>query len=303
MQRALQLARNGEGRVSPNPMVGAVIVARGRIIGEGFHANYGGPHAEVNAVHSVADSDRHLLKEATMYVTLEPCAHYGKTPPCANLIVECGIPEVVIATTDPNPLVAGKGTAILENAGIKTHTGLLEAESRELNKRFFHAQTSPYPRILLKWAQSADGYMARIGEDGTPVGVKFSNPLSTVWMHRERANIDAILVGSHTANIDKPRLDVREWGGKNPRKIIADSSIPLREMLEKLRKDNVTSLMVEGGPTLLQSFINEGFYDEIRVEISPVKLGKGLKAPMIPPDMSLADSSECRQNIILTYRR
>ena len=302
MRRALQLARNGEGRVSPNPMVGAVIVYNDRIIGEGFHANYGEAHAEVNAINSVKLEDRELLKDSTIYVTLEPCAHFGKTPPCANLIVKTGIPRVVIGSTDPNPKVAGKGIRILEDAGIEVVKGIMAKECNELNKRFLKAHTCDRPRIILKWAQSTDGFMAGKDNDGNSVPVKFSSPLSSVWMHRERANTDAILIGANTERIDKPQLNVRYWGGNSPKKLVAEGNIDVREYCRNLRKDGITSLMVEGGPKLLESFIKNGLYDEIRVETSPLILGKGLKAPAIPEDLTLINSEKIRDNIISTYR-
>ena len=303
MRRALQLARNGEGRVSPNPMVGAVIIHGTRIIGEGFHANYGGKHAEVNAIESVRPEDRHLLKDSQMYVTLEPCSHYGKTPPCANLLVKTGIPQVVIGTLDPNKLVAGRGVKILRDAGIEVSVGVLEKECQELNKRFMKAHSSDRPWIILKWAQSADGYIAAIGEDGLPQGVKFSTPVSSIWMHRERANVDAILVGENTEKLDNPQLTVRLWGGNSPRKYVATGRIDCKKFVEDLRKDGVTSLMVEGGAGILHSFINEGLYDEIRIETSPIKLCSGLKAPSIPDNMELATLEVTGDNIIEIFRR
>ena len=303
MRRALQLARNGEGRVSPNPMVGAVIVYNDRIIGEGFHALYGGPHAEVNAINSVKDEDKKFLKDSTIYVTLEPCAHYGKTPPCANLIVNTGIPNVVIGSLDPNPLVAGKGVKILEEAGVKVKTGVLKQESYELNKRFMKAHSGNMPWVILKWAQSADGFMASIDKNGNPSPVKFSTPLSAVWMHRQRANVDAILVGANTEKIDHPSLNVRLWGGNSPRKFVAVDKIDIRDFCQNLRENGVTSLMVEGGSRLLKSFIDEGIYDEIRVETSPLLLKEGLKAPVLPTDLELVATEKCRSNIISTFKK
>lgn len=302
MERALLLARNGEGRVSPNPMVGAVIVYDGKIIGEGYHAFYGGPHAEVNAINSVAEKDRELLRDSTMYVTLEPCSHHGKTPPCADLLVKTGIPRVVVATTDPNPMVAGKGCKILTDAGIEVTIGMLENESRELNRRFFKAHTSSLPWIILKWAQSSDGFIAKTDDKGNLEPVKFSNPLSSVLMHRERANVDAIMVGSNTMAIDNPRLDVRLWGGNSPRRVYPDSGKTLFSQLESLRKDGITSLMVEGGAKLLKSFIEEGLYDEIRVETSPDLIQSGLKAPDIPDNVYPVAQQICRNNIITRYK-
>lgn len=293
MRRALQLAGNGEGRVSPNPMVGAVIVHGTRIIGEGYHAFFGGPHAEVNAINSVRESDRHLLKDSTMYVTLEPCAHHGKTPPCANLIVETGIPRVVIGSPDPNPKVAGKGVKILRKAGVEVTEGMMRKECDDLNRRFLFAQLNQRPYIQLKWAQSADGYI-----DGA-----FSTPLSKVWMHRERCAADAIMVGGNTERMEQPLLTNRLWGGNSPQKFVAHFHTDLRQQLEDMRKAGINSLMVEGGAMLLEYFIKQGLYDEIRREISPDKLGSGIKAPVLPKDIVLSKAIYCRKNLIEVYLR
>lgn len=303
MRRALQLACNGEGRVSPNPMVGAVIVADNRIIGEGFHAFYGGPHAEVNAVRSVKPEDRDLLGKSTIYVTLEPCAHHGKTPPCADLIVKEGIPRVVIGSLDPNPLVAGKGVKILENAGISVTTGVLEEECKYLNRRFMTAQVSDRPWIILKWAQSSDGYLAALDDNGNPKSVTFSNEVSKVWMHRERANIDVIMVGGNTQRIENPKLTNRFWGGNSPQKMVMHNDKDLVDTLRQMRCDGVSSLMVEGGAGLLNSFIDSNLYDEIRVETSPILLEKGLKAPSLPQNIYLIDSFKSGGNLICRYGR
>lgn len=303
MKRALQLACGGEGRTAPNPMVGAVVVADGRIIGEGYHRTYGGPHAEVNAISSVSPKDRHLLKESTIYVTLEPCSHYGKTPPCARLIIETGIPHVVIGASDPNPLVAGRGVRMLREAGIEVREGILEKECWELNRRFMTAFSLPRPWVQLKWAQSADGFMASVDGDGNGVPVRFSTPLSSVWMHRQRALVEAIAVGRHTLEIDKPRLDLRFWEGKSPRRIIPQSKEPLHKLLARLRAEGITSIMVEGGPTLLESFIREDLFDEIRVETAPFVLGSGLRAPAIPFGLEVASREICRDNLINVFRR
>ena len=302
MHRALSLARKGEGNVSPNPMVGAVIVCGDRIIGEGFHRCYGEPHAEVNAINSVKEEDRPLLKEATMYVTLEPCSHFGKTPPCADLVVKTGIPRVVIGSKDPNPKVAGKGKKILKEAGVEVVSGILEKECKDLNRRFMKAHTDARPWIILKWAQSADGYMAGKDNGGNLCSTSFSSPLSKVWMHRERGSVDAIMIGTNTEKIDRPRLDVRSWTAHSPIKIIADSHKDLKEYLEQIRREGITSLMVEGGPTLLESFLSRNLFDEIRVETSPIFLEKGIKAPDIPNDIKLMDSFKCRDNEIRIFR-
>ncbi len=303
MKRALQLAGGGEGRVAPNPLVGAVIVAEGRIIGEGFHRTFGGPHAEVNAIRSVREADRRLLRDSTIYVTLEPCSHYGKTPPCAKLIVETGIPRVVVGAPDPNPLVAGRGIRMLRDAGIEVTENVLLKECLEINRRFMTAQTQKRPWILLKWAQSADGFMAALDKDGNPEPVRFSSPLSSVWMHRERASVEAIMVGANTQRIDAPRLDVRFWGGKNPLVIPCGKDMDCTALVEDLHKKGIDSLMVEGGPTLLKSFIKSGLFDEIRIETAPISLGCGLKAPRLPEELSLVSVSTCRQNQIEVFRR
>lgn len=303
MRRALQLARNGEGRVSPNPMVGAVIVHRDRIIGEGFHSFYGGPHAEVNAIRSVRPEDRALLKDSTIYVTLEPCAHHGKTPPCANLIVETGIPRVVVGAPDPNPLVAGKGIQILKEAGVEVTQNILLQECKDINRIFMKAQNSAIPWITVKWAQSSDGFLAAFNESGEPVPVKFSTPVSSVWMHRERSRHDAIMVGGNTERIDHPRLDVRLWGGNSPKKFVAHYSQPLIPMLEKMRSEGITSLLVEGGTGLLRYFISLNLWDEIRVETSPLQLGDGLKAPSVPSDAVLMEAYFSQGNLIRHYKR
>lgn len=280
MKRALQLARLGEGLVSPNPMVGAVIVAEdGKIIGEGYHHRYGGPHAEVCAVNSVKDTDRHLLKDSTIYVTLEPCSHYGKTPPCSKLIIDTGIPRVVVGSSDPFPEVSGRGIKMLRDSGVEVVENVLREECDALNVRFLTAHRLGRPWIQLKWAQSADGFMAAIDKDGRPYPVQFSTPVSSVWMHRRRSMVDAIMVGKNTLEIDKPRLDCRHWPGHAPRRV--EPRHDLENQMHELYKEGVTSLMVEGGPTLLQSFIDLGLYDDVRIEIAEKKLGAGLKAPNI----------------------
>lgn len=307
MRRALQLASYGWGRTSPNPMVGAVIVsADGRVIGEGWHRRYGGPHAEVQAFANVSPKDEHLLPDATIYVTLEPCSHYGKTPPCANLIVGKGVRRCVVACGDPNPKVSGRGIDIIRKAGIEVVTGVLEKESLWLNRRFMTSQTLRRPWILLKWAESADGFIAATNpeypaKNGATefVPVALSTPLSAVLMHRERAECDAILVGTNTVIADRPSLNSRLWPGNSPKPvifsspripeditfagrkpIILDPAIPLRENMERLFADHgITSLMVEGGRDTLMRFIEARLFDEIRQEISAVTLHAGLPHP------------------------
>lgn len=303
MTRALELATFGGSRVSPNPFVGAVIVHGERIIGEGYHRNYGGPHAEVNAIRSVAEEDRHLLRKSTMYVTLEPCSHFGKTPPCANLIVETGIPKVVVAVKDPFLKQYCSGIEVMQEAGVEVSVGLMEREAKYINRRFFTAHTLKRPFILLKWAQTADGFIA--STDGTPI--KISSPLTKVLMHRERSFYDAIMVGVNTVICDNPRLDCRLWPTRQPeerprkigfessrlplnaafrdgREILKSSSETLSDFMERLYSEfGITSLMVEGGAKTLLSFMDAGLYDEIRIETNFSLHGlPGVPAPSVP---------------------
>ena len=321
MRRAIQLARCGDARTATNPLVGAVITAHGRIIGEGYHRRYGGPHAEVNAIRSVAEADRHLLTEATIYVTLEPCSHYGKTPPCARLLIDTGIPRIVIGSNDPFPQVAGRGIRMLRDAGREVVCGVLEEECMALNRRFMTAHTRLRPYIQLKWAQSADGFIAPL--PGKPRAI-FSNPLSMALMHRQRALAGAILVGVNTLIADNPRLDCRLWPGDNPvaatresPRIPADSNMmnrhhilrrrdePLPEFLHRLyEEEKINSLMVEGGAVALQEFIDAGLFDEMRIETSPLTLGDGIPAPVMPSSgLTLSDNFSIRENNIRIFRR
>ena len=291
MRRALELARHGLGNTSPNPMVGAVIVDNsGRIIGEGYHRRCGEGHAEVNAIASVADADRGALRDATMYVTLEPCSHYGKTPPCAKLIIDTGIPRVVVGAGDPFKEVAGRGIRMMREAGIEVAEGIMAAESRALNRRFMTAHEQQRPFVTLKWARSADGFMDSDRVDGLPA--KFSTPLTAMLVHRLRSLHDAILVGSGTALADNPRLDCRLWPGRSPRPVVIDrrgrldeaslwmsnpiiltDSDDLESNLKTLYSKGITSVLVEGGAELLQSFINSGLWDAARIETAPFTLG------------------------------
>lgn len=301
MRRALQLSLAGEPRVSPNPMVGAVIVARDRIIGEGYHRCFGEAHAEVNAINSVKDADRHLLREATIYVTLEPCSHFGKTPPCADLIIATGIPKAVIAIEDPFLKDYESGIEKMRKAGIEVEVGLMREEALWINRRFFTAHTLKRPFVLLKWAQSCDGYIA--AADGLPV--RLSNDFTLMLMHRERAIYDAIMVGTNTVINDNPRLSCRFWpcrdNDSRPLKVTFDSprilteaeimkgnhvlkaeSETLNDFLKRLYGEHkVTSLMVEGGAETLKSFMEDSMIpvDEIRIENSSVSIGNGIAAP------------------------
>ncbi|MDE5595685.1 MAG: bifunctional diaminohydroxyphosphoribosylaminopyrimidine deaminase/5-amino-6-(5-phosphoribosylamino)uracil reductase RibD [Muribaculaceae bacterium] len=305
MRRALELARHGMGQVSPNPMVGAVIVAPdGSIIGEGYHRRYGEGHAEVNAVASVAQ--RSLLPDSTMYVTLEPCSHYGKTPPCAKLIIDCHIPRVVVGAEDPNEKVCGRGIAMLREAGVEVVTGVLAEESRRLNAVFITAHSFHRPFVTLKWAQSADGYLDVDRSDDIPAAA-ISSPLGRLAVHRLRAVHDAILVGSGTVISDNPILDSRLWGGRSPRPVVLDrrgrigdnyrvlDRDPIiinchegvADILAQLYRKGISSVLVEGGAQVLRSFIDAGLWDFARVETSSVNFATNgrVSAPVItvPP--------------------
>lgn len=322
MRRALQLAHCGEGEASPNPMVGAVIVAGGRIIGEGFHRRCGEPHAEVNAIASVAD--RSLLPHSTLYVTLEPCSHYGKTPPCAELVINSRIPRVVVGSRDPFERVSGRGIAMMRDAGIDVVEGVLADECRKLNRRFMTAHTLHRPFITLKWAQSSDGFIGIRDRNGNPHPAVISNPLSSVFAHRERVRHDAIMVGTNTVISDNPRLDARLWAGKSPIPVTIDrhGSIPKESALMHNRNTlvygditlvdilsdlytshSVTSLLVEGGAKLLGSFIAADLWDEIRRETSSSPLGDGIAAPELPASAQLTDTQTVRNSRIEYFGR
>lgn len=304
MRRCLQLARCGREHAAPNPMVGAVIVCGGRIIGEGYHQRCGGPHAEVNAVRSVADP--RLLSQSTLYVSLEPCAHYGKTPPCARLIVETGIPRVVVGCRDPFSRVDGRGIDMLREAGVEVSVGVLEEECRWLNRRFITFHTLHRPYITLKWAQSRDGFIDRRRTSAEVPAVRFSTPVTQALVHRLRAENEAILVGRRTWELDCPSLTVRYWHGIHPLPVVvsscgcrvgrealaadAGSAEPetgisaadcLTELMAELHRRGVQSLLVEGGAQTLQQFIDRELWDEARVETAPMTLREGIAAPHI----------------------
>lgn len=300
MQRCIELAQYGKMHAAPNPMVGAVIVHNDRIIGEGYHAVCGKAHAEVNAINSVKPEDRTLLKDSTLYVSLEPCAHYGKTPPCAMLIVKMGIPRVVVGCVDPFAKVQGRGIEILRNAGVDVTVGVLEKECKELNRRFFTAQTLHRPYITLKWARSADGFIDNWREnDTTEQAAKISTTYSILRVHQLRSMNQAILVGHNTLKMDKPQLNVRYWIDKQPLKVVlgrvAEGELPngwlayadISTAITELYKLGIQSLLVEGGQQTLQSFIDQGLWDEAYVEASPQPLGSGVPEPRLPVGVKL----------------
>lgn len=306
MRRALQLAALSPYYTHPNPMVGAVIVANGRIIGEGWHRRCGQGHAEVNAVASVSEADRYLLQQSTMYVTLEPCAHYGKTPPCAQLIIDKKIPQVVVGAVDPFSKVAGRGISMLREAGVEVVTGVLAEESIALNKRFFTAHTLRRPFITLKWARSADGFMdSDRNADDKPF--KFSTSLGSVLVHRERALNDAIVSTLTTVETDGAQLNVRYFPGPSPRRVIVDVAVNPRELMTKLYNQGVTSVLVESGPRFLNSMLEAEMWDSLRIETSPDMLGGCGRHPapsiVIPADAGITNTKIGNNTITIIERR
>jgi len=321
MQRCLELAKNGLGHTAPNPMVGSVIVANNGIIGEGYHQKCGEAHAEVNAINSVKNSS--LLSSATLYVNLEPCSHFGRTPPCSNLIIEKKIPKVVIACVDTFSEVAGRGIERLRKAGCDVVVGVLERESRELNRRFFTFHEKKRPYIVLKWAQSADGFIDVHRTKDMPISpLWITNEAARQLVHKWRTEEDAIWVGTNTAEKDNPKLNVRDWAGKNPLRIVLDKSLRLdpqlalfdgtlptlvfteksaqnfdnvefvklnfdknllQSILNQLYLRNIQSVFVEGGSKLIESLITENLWDEARVFTGNRTFGSGLKSPHFTP--------------------
>ena len=298
MQRCIQLAKNGQQNAKPNPMVGAVIVsADGRIIGEGYHVRCGEGHAEVNAFASVRPEDEPLLKEATIYVSLEPCSHYGKTPPCADLIITKGVRRVVVGCIDEFAEVQGRGIRKLQEAGIDVTVGVLQEECRELNRRFFTFHRLSRPYIILKWAQTANGFIDNHGK-----ALAVSSPFTLMLSHKLRAEEDAILVGRVTNEREHPQLTVREWYGQSPRRLVVDRHHPLN--LESLHSQNVQSLIVEGGTKTLQSFLIQDLWDEIRVETNlSLTVDGGTRPPQIPANAAVVRQQQYDNNTIVTYRK
>lgn len=317
LHRCLELARQAAGYTAPNPMVGAVLVHEGRVIGEGWHRQYGGPHAEPNCLHSVPEADRHLIPQSTLYVSLEPCAHFGKTPPCADLIVHHRIPQVVIGCRDPFEQVDGKGIDKLKAAGIDVTLGILETESTNLNRRFFTFHRYQRPYIILKWAQTANSY---IGHEGH-ARLMISNELTNRLVHKWRSEEAAILVGTNTAFYDDPQLNNRLWSGPNPIRLVVDMDLRLpaslklfdgstrtivfntrqhnevgnvqyyqvtrdaslvHQIAEACYQQKILSVLVEGGAQLQQHFIDEGVWDEARIITNEaLRIESGVRAPQL----------------------
>ncbi|MDR1601974.1 MAG: bifunctional diaminohydroxyphosphoribosylaminopyrimidine deaminase/5-amino-6-(5-phosphoribosylamino)uracil reductase RibD [Tannerella sp.] len=321
MVRCMELAEYGRLSVAPNPMVGAVIVHRGRIIGEGYHRRYGEAHAEVNAIASVRDVS--LLHEATLYVNLEPCSHFGKTPPCTQLIIRKHIPRVVVGCLDPFPEVSGRGVKMLRDAGIDVVTNVMKHEALALNRVFITAHSQKRPYIILKWAESVDGYLDRIRTSAAQAPVQLSTAITRRFVHKLRSEVSAILVGTNTVRLDNPSLTVRHWVGASPVRVfidrrlsvptsyhVLDGSVPtlvftekkqagggkteyiridfedevIPQILRSLHERRLYSLLVEGGACLHRSFLNAGLWDELQVETAPVLLGNGVKSADIHID-------------------
>ena len=337
MHRCLQLAKLGAGHVAPNPMVGAVLVYQNTIIGEGYHQQYGQAHAEVNCINRVSEAHKSLIEKSTLYVSLEPCNHHGKTPPCADLIIKNNIPNVVIACRDIYKEVDGKGIQKLQQAGIDVITGVLEKEALELNKRFFTFHTKKRPYIILKWAQSNDAKIAELNFSA----VKITNDTTNRLVHQWRSREAAILVGAKTALHDNPKLTTRFWKGKNPVRVVIDRQLQLPAslylfdgsvktivfnqikngeenglifyklgvdeniipgLLNALYQLNIQSVLVEGGAILLQSFIDQHCWDEARVIINEeLNIGDGIEAPLLKSNR-LIDTQKIGTDLVSTYQ-
>ena len=312
MQRCLQLAALGLGKTSPNPMVGAVIVHNGKIIGEGYHHQCGQAHAEVNAINSVKNME--LLKESTLYVNLEPCSHFGKTPPCADAIIRYGIPKVVIGSIDYHDKVNGAGVRKLREAGVEVVENVCEADCEELNKRFFTFHQKQRPYIILKWAQTRDGFMDidRSGSETTTYWI--TNPALKVLVHKWRSEEDAILVGYNTMRNDRPQLTTREYPGKDPQRFVMQrgtdiiSELPYtplsdnaKEAIQQLYNLKIQSVIIEGGKKTLEKFLEIGLWDEARILVGNQCWGKGVKAPKMPemPEKTV----QIDDNLLMYVRR
>ncbi|MFN5423727.1 MAG: bifunctional diaminohydroxyphosphoribosylaminopyrimidine deaminase/5-amino-6-(5-phosphoribosylamino)uracil reductase RibD [bacterium] len=337
MQRALELAAKGAGFVSPNPLVGAVLVHDDVIIGEGYHACFGQAHAEVNCLSAVSAENKHLISASTMYVTLEPCSHHGKTPPCAERLIKEGIRKVVIAVTDPNPVVHGAGINLLKQAGIDVRVGVMEQAAAYQNRRFFTSFTQQRPYITLKWAQSADGFIG----SGTDERIKITCNEADIVVHQWRSEEDAIMIGRRTALLDDPSLTTRLVEGKSPLRIVLDRNNSLPKslkifndgkplviingekegvdgpvMYKKITNDaqfwkslmvfldqqKIQGLMVEGGRGVISAMISAGYWDEARVFTNPaLNLHQGTKAPVLQDTYSIQDQQQIGRDLLNVY--
>jgi len=340
MHRAIELAKRGKGYVHPNPMVGCVIVKDNKIISEGFHEYFGGPHAEVNAVKTLENKGFQDWDKVTLYVTLEPCSHFGKTPPCTNLILDKGIKQVVIATVDVNPMVAGNGIKKLKESRVFVKTGVLEADAKKLNKRFFTYHQKKRPYIILKWAETKDGFISKKYFSSREENV-ISSEKTLQLVHQWRSEEQSIMAGYNTIVNDNPQLNVRYVEGKNPIKIITDKYLSLNvekynvfkgiekvivfnqlknevkdnveyvkinfdefvnEVLKYLYRQNIISVLVEGGSKTLQYFLNAGVFDEIRILRSRTKIfGEGIPSPVLPENIVNVHHFSSDEDDVLVY--
>jgi diaminohydroxyphosphoribosylaminopyrimidine deaminase/5-amino-6-(5-phosphoribosylamino)uracil reductase len=338
MERCLELAKYGAGYVAPNPMVGAVLVYQDRIIGEGYHQQYGQAHAEVNCIAAVKEADRHVIPSATLYVSLEPCAHVGKTPPCTDLIIQQKIPKVVIACRDPFKEVNGRGIEKLKMAGVEVVTGVLEKKAEELNRRFFTFHTLQRPYIILKWAQTANGKISNANTDRLFISNEYSNRL----VHKWRSEESAILVGTNTALADNPELTNRFWTGPSPVRLVIDKKLQLptslnifnreqptivfnhlrheqtenltyyqleagkpliQQVVQALYLLNVQSVLVEGGAILLQSLIDANLWDEARIITNTeLIIPAGTAAPAWKKNVFIVNKQQLQSDTITTLR-
>lgn len=323
MKRAIYLASLApHSSTLSNPRVGALLVHDGQIIGEGYHHRQGEAHAEVHCIQSMKPQHRQLIPQSTMYVTLEPCAHQGRTPSCARMLAQLKPRKVIVGTLDPFPKVAGKGCQIMREAGIEVEVGLLEDECRELAHVFLTNQIKKRPYIILKWAESADGFIDYVRADASQAPAKLSTPFTQLLTHRLRGDCTGILIGSRTALLDNPSLTNRLWKGlpsptpiilagkttpipekyiNDPRWMIIQREKDLPSILSDLLDKGITSLLVEGGATILQSFINAGLWDTIRREISPLRLHTGFPAPKMPTSAHLYRTEIFQSNVLLYY--
>lgn len=302
MRRCLQLAANGILGARPNPMVGAVIAVpsdHGRIIGEGYHIRCGEAHAEVNAFASIRPEDEHLLPQSTIYVSLEPCAHQGRTPPCADLIIRKGVRRVVVGCVDPFAKVQGRGIQRMREAGIEVTVGILEEECRWLNRRFFTYHRCHRPYIILKWAQTANGFM-----DDNFRTLSISNEQTQMLSHQLRAEEDAILVGHTTAVRDQPLLTVRHWHGPSPKRIVLTRQRPLSQLIDDLYQQGVQSLIVEGGRKTHDTFLAADLWDDIRIETNQqLTVTDGTRAPQLPANATIYDTCQVGGSTLVYARR
>ena len=322
IKRCIQLAKNGFPTAMPNPSVGAVLVYHDRIIAEGYTSAYGGPHAEVNCIAFAKANTPELIAKSTLYVTLEPCSHFGKTPPCANLIIDSEIKRVIIGTIDPFAKVAGNGIKKLIEAGVDVTVGVLEKECYAVNRRFFTFHEKKRPYIILKWAESEDGFIApKQKEAQKPVWI--TNQYSRQLVHKWRSEEQGILVGANTVLVDNPSLTTRDWEGASPTRIVLDTkgnlpkslaifngdaktiiidTLDPKSICDSLYKENIQSVIIEGGTKTLQAFINANLWDEARVFTGVVYLKEGVSPPQKTGHFLKIKNKAIQEDIVTVYK-